>query len=530
MKNLKTLLALLLVVAMCLTLLAACAKSSDSKTDAPSGTPSEETNDPAGDEEDDGEIVSITMSYYNLAGRDSDSIKPIEDAINQISEEKIGVHVNFEFWDGGSYATNIGLAMAGGEVIDLMQMIPAQACSFNTMYAAGQLMDIKPYLTQDYAAGMYALLENYLPAFTYNDGIYGVPAYRIYPSNQYCLMRGDILDELGLRDAALSMETWQDLEDIVYEVADKTDIYGYTGSWQAETLTNNSVLFKSMETMGPFSDNYVFDNAGDQLNIIYVDEDNKVHLSYEQPEWIAACKLAAKWYEDGVLYPDAIVNQESCDTALKNGMAFSCIEMSEIGVEVSKTNSIGYPIVCPKLAGGIVKTATLTYWGMAVPVIAEEPEAAVKFMNLLYTDKDVINLLCWGIEGENYVVNENGEAAYPEGVDAQSVSYHSFDWFLGSQMLILPWEGQGGDFREQAERENQNAQNSPLLGFTLDTTGMDNIIAGLTAGWGQYHDTLTGGLYTDSLQDEYVAAMNAAGAQDYVAQIQEQVDAWLAAK
>lgn len=42
------------------------------------------------------------------------------------------------------------------------------------------------------------------------------------------------------------------------------------------------------------------------------------------------------------------------------------------------------------------------------------PEAAMKFLNLTYTDADVINLLIYGIEGRDYVKNDDGTVSYPE--------------------------------------------------------------------------------------------------------------------
>ncbi len=50
------------------------------------------------------------------------------------------------------------------------------------------------------------------------------------------------------------------------------------------------------------------------------------------------------------------------------------------------------------------------------------PEAAMKFLNLTYTDADVINLLINGVEGRDYVLSD-GYVSYPEGQDASTVPY-----------------------------------------------------------------------------------------------------------
>lgn len=40
-----------------------------------------------------------------------------------------------------------------------------------------------------------------------------------------------------------------------------------------------------------------------------------------------------------------------------------------------------------------------------VPKTSTNPEAAMKFLELMYTDEDIINLLAIGIEGRDYVVS-----------------------------------------------------------------------------------------------------------------------------
>lgn len=63
-------------------------------------------------------------------------------------------------------------------------------------------------------------------------------------------------------------------------------------------------------------------------------------------------------------------------------------------------------------------------------------------MNALYTSEELMNLLVWGIEGEDYVV-EDGEAAYPEGVTEDTVEYHTADFLYGNYFLCYPWSGTG---------------------------------------------------------------------------------------
>ncbi len=538
MKKLKSLLALLLVAALCLTLLAACSKKDDAPANTPAETPEEpeqpdetpeEPEEPEESEEPDEpeEIEEITMSVFDLGGIGPYKDK-VEAAINEISEAEIGVHVTFEYWDAGSYVTQIGLAMAGGTPLDIVALIPIGGASLSTLYANGQLMDISSYLAQDYASDMMDIVSDYISVYTFEGSIYGVPTYRIYAANQYLIMRKDILEELGKVEYAENMTNWQEFADLLYEVRDNyDDIWPLVGGTDHDVLTSTVVLFPELTTGGSFDTNVLYDRLGDTLNILWTDSEGNVGLNYLQPAYIDVEKNMAEWMAEGLIYPDTAINIEAQDTLMKQGIDFANYQGSEVGVEIAKQASTGHELVCRQVAPAMVTTAQLNVWGMGVPVIAENPEAAVKFMNLLYSNQQIMNTLVYGVEGDDWYLTETGEADYPDGKTAETAEYHYKDWMLGNQFLLYPWAGQGPDFREVAQQANEDAVKSPYLGFALNVSGMDTTIASITSVYGQYHPALVSGQYTDALQEEYVAAMEAAGVNDYVAMAQEQLDAFL---
>ena len=55
----------------------------------------------------------------------------------------------------------------------------------------------------------------------------------------------------------------------------------------------------------------------------------------------------------------------------------------------------------------------------AVASTCKNPEKALEFLNLTYTDKDVINLIIYGIEGKDYVKVSDNVVKYPDGQDAR---------------------------------------------------------------------------------------------------------------
>ncbi len=540
MKNWKKLLALLLTVCLCACLLAACSNKTEApqednpaeQPEDPGTTPEEPEEEPEGEPEEDteeepeefDEITEINAVFLYL-GANKDATLDVEAAINEISEQKVGVHINITYLDFGEYMTQVGMQIAAGDPLDLVWMTGVPGTSFATLNANGQLMDIAPYLQEDYAAGLMETVGDYLGAFTYNGGIYGLPCYRTYVSNNYLVMRRDMLQELGMEEKAENASSWAEISEIMYAVHDAyPEMAAITRGAGRTVLNVSGTLYNGASAGADFSESFVFDNVGDATELIYVDENGIVSPIYEQEGYIDVMKLTKQWYDDGVVYADAPTQQEMGQSYVKDGVVFSVMMTGEIGIE--QNTGTGYDSVCLPVVKGMIKTSALTGWGLGVPVTCTEPEATVRFLNLLYTDADVATILAWGVEGRDWTRLESGEADYPEGVDAASVPYHGGDFIVGNQFLVLPWAGQGGDFREVALADDDNAVVSPFLGFALDTRELANEIAGLTAVNDQYLSQLNCGLYSDGILNEMIAQCEAAGIDTYIAAVQSQLDAW----
>ncbi len=232
MKNRRRIFAALLTVALLLTLLAACAKS-DGQTDTPVEAETPENNEqpatapeqtqPEEQEPDQGEITEITVTYLDMYNKGETAGQMVA-ALNEITEKEIGVHVNFEFWDMGSFGNQMTLALSGGTQIDLVMVSPLTGSNYATLLANGSLMDISSYLKENYASDIMAAVGDQLGAYTIGDAIYGVPPLRDTAVSSFIVMRADVLDELGMREKAENMTTWAEFEEILRAVKANTEL------------------------------------------------------------------------------------------------------------------------------------------------------------------------------------------------------------------------------------------------------------------------------------------------------------------
>ncbi len=475
----------------------------------------------------DEDMANITVMGMVLA--DMPGKQAVEDAINEITEKKINTHVTLDWIPVGQYSDQVSLNMSANEGADLLMVTPINASSFSALISQNQLIALDDMIDQ-YGTGIKEIAGNYLKGAQINGKTYAVPSYRTLNSDGYIVMRKDILDSLGLTEKAENMSSWSEYEDILKQVvAANPGLSGVSSNNGAGTIITNGGFFSGPDA---FTDDTAYDTLGDTYNIIAADYGTDKAMSYfETDQFYQMIKRVKEWYDNGLVYKDSATTDETGDSLIKNNVTFSEICQSETGVEISKKESTGYDVVCKKYTSAPVSTQSCTKFCWGIPITAKEPEAAMRFLNLMYTDKDICNLLTWGIEGTDYVV-KNGEACFPDGKDTSSVAYHSNDFLYGNQFLCYPWEGQGADFRTTAEESLKKAGTSKYFGFICDTSAITNELTATYNVTQQYATSLESGSASDldSNYQEFISALKAAGVDSIVAEYQSQLDTWLSSQ
>lgn len=513
MKKIKVILSLILVAALFVTLFAACAKDN---TNANTNT-NTNANDNAADPE---EIVNIRVSYLDVLEQ-KDGHERIEAAMNEISEKEIGVHCDLVYWGMGEYVTQAGLAMAGGEQIDAMNVIPM--LTFTQMQANTYLLEAKE-IYETYCKEAMEGLGQYAYSYTIDGGLYGLPNNRILSNSPFVVMRKDVLEACNLVDAARAADSWSDVEKIWSGVADYCK-------------DNNLAVIAGQKTIGfytnlwagdEFSSAIAYENLADGTKTIGVFND-KVECIWEKAEMASYLERVNTWGDNGWIWSDTVLGDQHVDTLMKQGIMFCYLNNGELDIEAQKAEATGYEVVAVQTANGIVSNKQLGTFGISITSTCEDPIATAKWINLLYTNPKMSTLLSWGVEGEDFVLNENGEAMYPDN-DPDKAAYHEPDYMMGNQMIVPPWVGNGGDFRARAKADNEAAPLSPYLGLMVNLEGLDTVIASLTSVTEEYYPRMLCGEYSEDLKKEFVDKLYTVGLQDYIDALQAQVDAFVASK
>lgn len=521
----KKMVAVLLSAAMAATMMSGCGNSEEAaSTDNTVGQGTTESDV----EEEDEEMAEITVGWMTLMPTDESMTDDVEKAINEITQKEINTSVDILWFDPTSYSTQIPMMIQGNEKLDLMMYTPVPGAGYESFKAQNQLMDISEYI-EEYGTGVKDTLGELLDGTSDDTGIYGAASNRVLATDCYIVMRKDILDQLNLTEKAENMTTWTEYEEILTEVVANTDLAGIGNSdGEGSTLSVSPFAFGS----DSFSENYAYDNLGDTYQMIQVSQDDPtVECIYFNEDYKNSLLRAADFYKKGLVFKDAATTSDFADNLIKNNVAFSIICGSEIGVEETKKASTGYELICKKLTPAVIGTSNTYKFGFAVPVCATEPEAAVKFLNMLYTNADIENTLAWGVEGRDWV-KAGDEATFPEGVTAETVKYHMSDFLNGNQFITLPWAGNGTDFRDQQKKAEDEAIISKYMGFSFDSTGLENELTACYNVGQQYKKDLNSGSVNDveATLKEFQDKMTAAGIDKVVSAYQEQLDKWLETK
>ncbi len=478
-------------------------------------------------DDEDEDLLEINVALMCFAPMDQSVTQPVEDAVNELIEEEIGVHANISWFDAATYGTQIPMQIQANEPLDLIMYTPVPGASFPSYMAAGQLMDISEILEEE-GQDLLELEGDLIKGVSIGDEVYGIPNYRSLTGSQAFFVRKDLADENGVTEAIENAKTWSEMEAALKTITDASGIVAVVNCDAEGTVLNPRPFMAHGDN---FEDAYWYDQVGDGYNMILVDEATDTVMSYyATDDYKEMAERAQNWYNEGLIYKDAATTQDYADSLVKSGAGFAENRAIEIGSLEASQALTGYELIQKDVTSSKLGTSSTQKFGYCVPVTATEPEAAVRYVNFLMTSPELCNLLTWGVEGQNWVLNADGQATYPEGVTADTVGYHTSDFLYGNQILIAPWEGSALDIREQQQAEMDNAERSKYMGFSVDNTGLENTIAACHDVCNQFHPMLDSGSSGDyeKTLEEFNSRLEAAGMNELLAAYQEQLDAWLA--
>lgn len=526
-KRTKQLLSILLCGCMLVSMAVGCGTSTKEITEE-EGTETVKKGNNDAEENTSGEMEELTeieVALLCLAPVDSAVQERVAGHVNEYLEDAIHVRANIVWYDAANYMAQVPMMIQAGETLDVIMFTPMPVIGYASLMSQGQLMDITEYI-DTYGQDIKAVLgETGLAATSKNGKIYGVGGQSCNYKHESIIMIKEALEAANMLEKFEEMDSWSDLEEILLAVKEA----GYGGVVNTDVAGTVVSPQPYLNGEDAFADAQWVDVAGDGNYQIYIDEaTDQVKCFYTNESYKKSILRAGDWYEKGLIYKDASTSEDFSDTQLKNGVGSCEIKQVEYGWDTILNASIGKEVVTKPVVMDKLATNTYTMFGFCVPITAQEPEAAVKFINEMYRANEAHTTLQYGVEGTDWEMKEDGTAGYVG--DADSTEFH-MNGFPGNLMDVVAWQGSEPDLRANQTAKNAEMKASKYMGFTIDNFEISAEVTAVQNVVNEYKPGLSAGIYgenTEEKYNEFIEALEAAGIDKVVETYQKQLDAWLA--
>lgn len=522
----KSYLALLAVIMTLVVVLAGCGGSNEnnaspSSSVAPSESKAAESASASPSASTEAELPEVTLSLTFPGTSPKDEVK-VEEALNAYLKDKINAKIDLNMIDWGQWDNKINLAIAGREPMDILFTAAWNGHANNVAKKAFLAVNDPngPYgnLLEKYGKDV---LETLPPAYLAGAKIsgmnYAVPTSKELAEQGGVIYRTDVADELGLTAQLEAVKTIADLEPILAEV-------------KAKKPEMTPLYLKDGEN---FNAHYFakYDHLGDGLiegAILKNGTETTVKARYDFPVYKETLNITRDFFQKGYINRDAATAQIAPQDAMKAGNVFMGVFPLKPGkdAEVANIANLQGKLKQINMTDRTVSTGETAGSMLGITTTSANPERAMMFINLLHVDKELNNLLNFGIEGDHYT--RNGEVMT---ANANTPNYAiGASWMFGNQFLNYVWDTEAADKWEQFKLFNENAINSPALGFTFNAEPIKSQASVTINIRKEFDPGLDTGAVDPAKADDYVKKLKANGLDAIIAEKQKQLDEFLTSK
>lgn len=500
---------LVLTVCVLLAFIFAGCVSQDTSTDK------EDTSSPVQDDEQSKEnndvkeeLKFVELTWYYVGSPQPD-VNLIEEEINKILKEEINASVSLNCIDWGSYDERMRMMIAASETFDI-SFTANWSNNYYTNVSRGAFLPLDDLL-KAYAPGLYdSISEDMWDATRVEGEIYGVINQQIAAMTNGLVLQKELVEKHNFD--IQSIHTLKDFEPF-FELVKKYE----------EDITPIDLL----NPFGTLLVYYGFDEVSGRYipGVIRLeDEDTTVINQFESPEFKEFITLMRSWYENGYIQKDVLTNTDTSAQRAQGRFATLFEGNSRPGgaAQIS-TVTAGIEWIQVPISDSYLLNSSIIATMNAISRTSNNPERAMMFLEVVNTNKDVYNLIAFGIEGIHY--NKVSDT-HVELVDDSNYNPGT-DWVFGNVFNSFYRPGQLGTEWEETAKINREAKPSPMLGFVFNPAPVNSQIAQCQAVVDEFLTRLTSGVSNpDDVLPQFLDQLKRAGAQEIIDEKQRQIDDW----
>ena len=506
----KKVIGLGLAVCMGISMVAGCgSKAVSTDTATPSSTVAAADSSVAA--ESSKALDPVELKWYAIGNGQPKDMDAVLAKVNEWLKPRINATLKLNiFTYGDDYEQKMAAKVSSGEEFDIA-FTSYWALNYAQNSARGAFVDLTPMMDQYAPKTKAALGDKIIKGASINGKLFAIPTKKEMSHNWGFEVRKDLADKYNMDLSTI--KKFEDIEPMLKVIKEKEPgVYPF-----ASTVGESPYRLLDFEKMAD-------DNVP---GAIYGDfRDTKVINDYDTPETKALLDTIRKWYKAGYIRKDAdAVTDFSAD--LKAGKTFSIIRSLKPGKADEDTIAYNQKLVQVDLTKPVATTREMCGAMMAISKSSKNPERALMFLELLNTEKELINMVNFGIEGTHFKkVNDTTIEQIKPACDNYNPGT---PWEFANQFNTYLFPVEDAQKWAKFEEFNKAGTPSPLLGFTFDVEPVKTKVAALTAVKRQYFPGLeTGKADPATVLPQMNKKFADSGLAEVLAEMQKQVDAFKA--
>jgi len=509
MKSLRRSICMALSLCLVATAAAGCAKNPDSGS-----SPADTTAAGSSVASSEGTKKETVQLKFWTAGTSQDAQSRITDAVNKYLKDTLKSNIQIDFQElgwGDDYSQKVSNAISTGQEVDVV-FTANWVANFQQNALAGNFIELDNYLTK-YPEVVNILSQSFIDASKINGHTYALPCNKEKFHSWGYLLRKDLVDKYKIDISKIKSEA--DMEPYFDQI-----LAGESGVYPLCAANMDVPGWKFLD----------WDNISDDdvPGALYpkADADTTIINQFIAKESVDFYKNMKTYISKKYIRADASTLSSVSDE-LKTGKYFAAVSSLKPGKDAEMTASTNIEWVQAQITEDVKTNRETTGAMIAIPKVSKHQDEAMEFVNLLYTDGDLLNLFIYGEEGTDYDKNSDGTISLKEGSGYASGN----GWRFGDQTKNLRLSFEAADKYDQWTKINNSAPILKSTGFMFnnDSTDTQTLIANNKAVTQEYYKTLFLGQAqdVDATVEEMTKKFKAAGSEDLLKVMQEQFDAFL---
>lgn len=422
----------------------------------------------------------------------------VEAEVNKYLEEKgLPATLTMNYLDWGAYDQKVNVMIAGGDKFDICYTAGDNYrlnASKNAFLPLNDLMDKYAPKTKE------ILGEDFLKGSQIDGVNYGIPANKDKGQYPGMLYRTDIAEKHGLTEQLQSAKTFDDILPILDVIKEKEP--DMVPLYEGGVFSVSSLIR--------------FETIAFPAGIMLEGDTTKVVNYVETDEYREASLRTAQNLKDGYL------KKGEKQTAENYFMEFIGLRPGK-DKETSATRMHDYTQI-DSMGTPYMTTSDTTGSLMAISRTSKNPELVMQFLELFNTDKYLLNLIVYGVEGKHYTKLDENTI---DPIKDSGYGNAGMQWEFGNTFLDYLTKGEDPDKVKKMEEFNNNVVLSPMLGFSFNPEAVKVEVGACQNVRAEFQNVLSMGADNpEEVLSNYIAKLKAAGSDKIVAEVQKQYDEW----